>query len=166
MDVVTICRMKLRQAVRGDEPTLRRLRLAAMTDSPEAFGSTYEREAARTVEDWARWLSPGATFLMEALDGTAVGLVAAVPDATDPVVHLMAMWVDPVARGTGAADALIQAVVAWASAHRASTVQLHVEQQNARARRVYERNGFRATGHEVAGARDGMIEVEMTRDGS
>ena len=57
----------LRQAVRGDEPTLRRLRLAAMTDSPEAFGSTYEREAARTVEDWARWLSPGATFLMEAL---------------------------------------------------------------------------------------------------
>ena len=117
----------LRTAVPGDEPILRQLRLAAMTDAPEAFGSSYERELARTVADWTRWLAPGATFLIEGLDGAALGLVAAVPDAAAPLVHLMAMWVDPVARGSGAADALVEAVVAWASARGVTTVQLHVE---------------------------------------
>jgi hypothetical protein len=31
-----------------------------MSDSPDAFGSTYERELARTTLDWQRWLSPGS----------------------------------------------------------------------------------------------------------
>ncbi len=156
--------MKLRQAAPGDEPLLRQLRLAAMTDAPEAFGSNYERELARTVADWTRWLAPGATFLVEAPEGVAVGLVAAVPDATAPLVHLMAMWVDPVARGTGAADALVEAVVAWTAARGQAVVQLHVEKQNVRARRLYERHGFVVTGHEIAGGRPGFVEVEMTRE--
>lgn len=160
-----IAGMKLRQAVPGDEPILRALRLSAMTDAPEAFGSNYDRELARTVADWTRWLAPGATFLVEAPDGAAVGLVAAVPDAAAPVVHLMAMWVDPIARGSGAADALVEAVVAWASARGVATVHLHVEKQNTRARRLYERHGFRATGHEIAGGRADFVEVEMTRGG-
>jgi GNAT superfamily N-acetyltransferase len=154
--------VKVRRAVSGDEPILRRLRLAAMTDSPEAFGSTYEREAARTADDWARWIANGSTFLADSTAGVPNGLVAAIPDRVDPsVVHLMAMWVDPTARGTGAAEALIAAVVSWASARGATTVRLHVEKQNARARRVYERNGFRATGREHPSTRPGMIEVEM-----
>ncbi len=133
-----------------------------MLDSPEAFGSNYQREYARTDEDWSRWIANGATFLAETT--TTVGLVAAVPDRDDRgVVHLMAMWVDPSARGTGAADALIAAVVAWASARDARTVRLHVEKNNARARRVYERHEFRATGNEIAGSRHGFTEVEMER---
>ncbi len=154
--------MKVRKAVSGDEPILRRLRLAAMTDSPEAFGSSYEREAARTSDDWARWIANGSTFLAESTAGVPNGLAAAIPDRDDrAVVHLMAMWVGPDARGTGAADALIAAVVRWARAHGARTVRLAVEKQNARARRVYARNGFAATGRETAGTRPGMIEVEM-----
>jgi len=101
--------VNVRQAVPGDESTLRRLRLAAMLDSPEAFGSNYQR------------IANGATFFVEIT--TTVGLVAAIPDRDDRgVVHLMAMWVDPSARGTGTADALIDAVVAWASARDARTV--------------------------------------------
>ncbi len=157
--------MNLRQAIPGDEPILRQLRLAAMTDSPEAFGSTYERELARTTADWTRWLAPGATFLLEDR-GAPVGLACAVPDAAGPIVHLMAMWVDPVARGTGGADTLVQAVIAWAAARAAPAVHLGVEKQNTRARRVYERNGFRATGHEHPSWRPGFIEVEMTRPAS
>jgi ribosomal protein S18 acetylase RimI-like enzyme len=154
--------VNVRQAIPGDESILRRLRLAAMFDSPDAFGSSYQRECARTHEDWSRWIANGATFFAEAT--TAVGLVAAVPDREDRrVVHLMALWVDPGVRGRGAADALIAAVVAWASAHEASTVRLHVEKKNARARRVYERHQFRATGREIAGSRPGFIEVEMER---
>src|SRR3954451_6964744 len=57
--------LTVRRAAAGDEPILRGLRLQALTDEPMAFGSTYERERARTVADWQRWLSPGATFLLE-----------------------------------------------------------------------------------------------------
>ncbi len=47
-------RCELRRAVIGDEPVLRALRLPALTDSPTAFSSTYERELARTTEGWRR----------------------------------------------------------------------------------------------------------------
>lgn len=90
-----------RRAVAGDEALLRELRLQALADSPAAFGSTYERELARQPEDWQRWISPGATFILEAA-GQPRGIVAAVRDAeSEGVVQLMAMWVHPEARGSG-----------------------------------------------------------------
>ena len=39
----------------------RELRLRALADSPDAFGSTYEREAARTDAEWEDRLTTGAT---------------------------------------------------------------------------------------------------------
>ncbi len=69
----------IRRAGIGDESTLRRLRLEALTDAPEAFGSTYSRELARTTADWQRWFSPGVTFILDADDG-ARGLIAGVRD--------------------------------------------------------------------------------------
>jgi hypothetical protein len=56
-----------RRAALGDEPVLRELRLQALSEAPDAFGSTYERELARTTSDWQRWLSPGVTFILENL---------------------------------------------------------------------------------------------------
>ena len=73
-------RFQVRRAVIGDEPVLRPLRLQALTDSPVAFSSTYERELARTTEDWRRWRAPGATFILEA-DGEPRGLVSGSRDA-------------------------------------------------------------------------------------
>ena len=67
--------MRVRRAGLGDEPTLRALRLEALTEAPEAFGSTYDRELARTTADWRRWLAPGVTLLLEVSD-EARGLVA------------------------------------------------------------------------------------------
>jgi len=153
----------VRRAAIGDEPTLRELRLQAMADAPDAFGSTYERELARTVDDWRRWLSPGATFILEH-GGEARGLVACAQDTTDAtVVQLMAMCVAPAARGTGAADALVSQVVAWADAHAARIVRLQVVEINGRARRLYERHGFRATGVTRLRQRDGAVELDLER---
>jgi hypothetical protein len=75
-------RFQVRRAVIGDEPVLRASRLQALTDSPRAFSSTYERELARTTEDWRRWLAPGVTFLLEA-GGEPRGLVAGSRDPHD-----------------------------------------------------------------------------------
>src|ERR1700675_1575240 len=104
----------VRRAVLGDEPILRDLRLQALSDEPDAFGSTYEREMARTTADWQRWLSPGVTFFLYE-PAEARGMVAGVRDESDPaIVHLMAMWVHPRIRGSGGASELAAAVVAWA----------------------------------------------------
>ena len=155
--------MNARRAVIGDEAILRALRLQAMADAPDAFGSTYERELARTVEDWRRWLSPGVTFILEDSHG-ARGIVAGGHDAgTATIVHLMAMWVHPEIRGSGAGDRLVEEVIAWAKAEGALTVQLEVVESNVRARRFYERNGFRLTGLKRLRERDGKAELQMER---
>jgi ribosomal protein S18 acetylase RimI-like enzyme len=153
--------VNVRRAAIGDEAILRDLRLQALADAPDAFGSTLERELARTVDDWRRWLSPGATFILEDR-GMACGLVACAPEATDAtVVDLMAMWVAPAARGSGAADALVAQVIAWARAGDARVVRLQVIGNNVRARRLYERHGFRVTGATRVRQRDGAVELEM-----
>lgn len=153
----------VRRAVLGDEPILRELRLEAMCEAPDAFGSTYEKEVARTTADWGRWMSPGVTFILYEPAG-ARGMVAGLRDETDPaVVHLMAMWVHPQIRGSGGADELVAAVVAWAESVGANLVRLKVIQGNDRARHFYERMGFRPTGQEEVRERDGLIEVQMER---
>lgn len=153
----------VRRAALGDEPILRELRLQALSDSPDAFGSTYEKELARTTADWRRWLSPGAIFILQDAAG-ARGMVAGVHDETDAaVVHLMAMWVCPALRGSGAGDALVAAVLSWANSRGATSVRLRVIQENDRARHFYRRNGFRYTGQEEVRQRDGMIEMQMER---
>lgn len=153
----------IRRAVIGDEPIVRALRLEALTEAPSAFGSTLEREFARTTADWQRWFSPGVTLILEA-SGAPRGLVAGVHDRDRKgVVHLMAMWVHPSLRGSGAADALVTNVTDWAASESASEITLHIAKGNDRARRCYERHGFRVTGVEIAGNRPGFVEVEMTR---
>jgi GNAT superfamily N-acetyltransferase len=153
----------VRRAVLGDEAILREVRLQALSEQPDAFGSTYEREVARSTADWQRWMSPGVAFILCEPEGTR-GMVAGLRDEADPaVVHLMAMWVHPKIRGSGGADELVVAVIAWAQSEGAKLVRLKVIQGNGRARGFYERMGFRATGQEEIRQRDGVIEVQMER---
>jgi len=136
---------------------VRALRLQALADAPDDFDATLDETRGWTEVAWHAWLARGATFLCEE------GLAAGVPHDGDPaVVFLEALWVHPGRRGTGAADALLRAVAAWAAERGAREVRLHVDRRNARARRFYERSGFRACG-EVARARDGAAEIEMRR---
>jgi ribosomal protein S18 acetylase RimI-like enzyme len=153
----------VRRARIGDEAVLRDLRLRAMLDAPETFGSTYEREMARSTSDWQKWMSPVATFILETGDGPK-GIVAGVRDAVDPsVVHLMAMWLDPALRGSGSADALVASVISWAASEGARTIRLEVMQSNGRAMRFYERMGFQAGSCEVVPVRDGLGTIRMER---
>ena len=146
----------------GDEALLRDLRVAALTDSPAAFGSTLQREHARSVDDWRRWFSPGVTFLWRDEAGAGGGLVAAVVDAAGGRAELMSMWVRPDLRGHGVGDALVGAVIQW-SQHQALSLLLHVVEDNEAAAGLYLRHGFRATG-EVRVLPDGVRELIMAHD--
>jgi ribosomal protein S18 acetylase RimI-like enzyme len=158
---VTRSSPRVRRAVAGDEPILRKLRLQALTDAPEAFGSTYERELARTPSDWQRWLSPGITFFWGD-EEDVYGLVAGARDAMDvSIAYLMSMWVHSSIRGSGAADALVDAVVGWARTEGFQWLRLNVMKDNARALRFYERSGFAFTGVRAVHQHTGQSELQM-----
>jgi ribosomal protein S18 acetylase RimI-like enzyme len=56
------------------------------------------------------------------------------------------MWVEPAARGSGIAEAIVAAVADWAVARDYPVIGLGVTAGNARAIAFYERLGFRDTG--------------------
>jgi ribosomal protein S18 acetylase RimI-like enzyme len=121
----------------------RALRLAALADAPEAFGSTLaEWSGAGDVESrWRDRLGGVALNLVASRRGADVGMVS----ATAPVaseVELISMWVAPPARGQGVGDALVEAVVGWARAQGVSRVALSVRNGNEAAIALYRRHGF------------------------
>jgi len=147
-----------------DVALLRAVRLQALSDAPDAFGSTYDREVAFTDDVWESRLAPTANphFVDEGDDGDVRGLVAGIRSDEHPARrYLVAMWVAPHARATGVADDLVRSVIDWASSDGADSVRLHVMANNGRAERVYERHGFVRTGRTVIRERDGLAEVEM-----
>ena len=123
----------------------RALRLTALADAPEAFGSTLAQwsGAGDTEERWrARWVGvPDNLVLVQ--DGRDVGMVSLAAPTGDEPPELISMWVAPEARRTGAADAAVAAVLALArTRYPGQPVVLSVYAANAVARRLYARHGF------------------------
>jgi GNAT superfamily N-acetyltransferase len=134
----------VRKAVPDDWTALRDIRLAALEDAPDAFGSTYAEQAKFTEEDWLRRIAGGSTFLafLDGDDSRPAGLSGGYRD-DDGSYHLVSMWVHPRGRGHGVGAALIEAVVGWARTQPGATALcLWVTEDNKHARRLYERCGF------------------------
>lgn len=122
----------------------RSLRLAALAEAPDAFGSTLVDWQDADAGRWRSRLSiPLGLDLIAVLDGADVGMASGSPGARG-AVELISMWVSPSARGAGVARGLIERVASWA-AHRGAAVQLSVRPDNAAAITAYRRAGFVAT---------------------
>ena len=144
----------------------RQVRLAALADSPEAYASTLEREQAFDETTWRSRLSANGTFLATrhgVVAGTATGFSPEEQGGTTSGDRrLVAMWVLPDHRGTGVAQALVEAVVGWARDDDGELVLLTVIDTNDVARRLYERLGFTLTGRTEPSLRDPRrTELEM-----
>lgn len=124
----------------------REIRLRALSDTPDAFGATYEQAVAITEQRWRSRLGAeeSATFVA-VVDGKDVGL--AVGSSYDSEAGLYSMWVAPEARGQGVGDSLVEAVIAWARRHGHTKLLLDVGDENEAAIALYERHGFEPTGH-------------------
>lgn len=127
--------------------TVREVRLRALEDAPEAFASSFAEEVDRPEAWWIEGMTKLAWFVAES-DDAVVGVVAGMPVGDH--VEVISMWVAPSHRGTGAADALLSAVVEWAAAQGKAGLCLALASDNDRARHFYERGGFVATGPGVA----------------
>jgi len=161
----------IRRVQAGDGQVLKTVRLAALKESPCAFGSTHTAEANLSDADWAARALLGATgsasgtFL--AVGGqSVVGIVGGYrPDPAGSLVELISMWVVPAQRRTGVAAKLLQAVIGWASEHNATSVELWVTRNNEAAVKLYEASGFRPTGeHRPLPSDPRRNELRMRRD--
>jgi GNAT superfamily N-acetyltransferase len=126
---------------------MRDVRLAALRDAPQAFGSSYEREIAFTEGDWVSRISRGANFVASTggPSPVPVGIVGAF-EARPRTAELVSMWVHPQVRGQGVGRALVETILRWAGAEGHDLVHLWVTENNDPARRLYERCGFALTG--------------------
>jgi GNAT superfamily N-acetyltransferase len=130
----------------------RELRLAALADSPDAFGSTFARESEFSDDEWANRLASAVDSgndhpVVAEIDGRGVGLAWGRIDGSGPAVaRLYQVWVHPDHRSHGAGRMLLDSVVEWAREHQASFLELSVTCGNTPARHLYATAGFEAFG--------------------
>jgi ribosomal protein S18 acetylase RimI-like enzyme len=145
--------MDVRRIRAYEGPRLREVRLRALAEVPEAFGSTLAEEQAKPPEDWderARIASADestALFVAED-DHRWHGLVGSFVHRDHPqVTRLVSMWVDPSKRRSGIGTALVDEVIRWSRDRGAACVQLWVTESNEPALALYARSGFARTNH-------------------
>ncbi|HZT20933.1 MAG TPA: GNAT family N-acetyltransferase [Dongiaceae bacterium] len=157
----------VRRLLPGEAEAYRAIRLEALATNPEAFGSTWEEQAAQPLDRFAETLAKAAIF-GAFLDGDLVGMAGFFIEEGARKRHkgvLRGMYVRPAARGADLGRALLRAVLGYARAH-VEQVQLLVVSDNEAARRLYESEGFSAYGLEREALKDGeryLDEILMVR---
>ncbi len=139
-----------------DWAVFRDIRLRALAEAPGAFGSRLDDWAEAPEERWRDRVENVALNVVARLGDATVGMASGDVDGED--AELISMWVDPAARGTGVAGALIDAVVAWARGLDRATY-LMVRSDNPRAIKAYEHAGFVDLG--IPEGQEGPLEHRM-----
>ena len=127
---------------------VRRVRLRAFADTPNAFGTTFAEAEARPPRDWRTHIADDNVAIFVGKIGLLdVGIAIGAPyRGFEGSAGLFGMWVAPEFRGQGVAGRLIDAVVLWARERGHTRVLLDVGDSNAPAIRLYESKGFVPTG--------------------
>jgi RimJ/RimL family protein N-acetyltransferase len=138
----------IRRLTRNDVDAYRAIRLEALTNHPESYGTSPQAFAARSIETLARQLETLAYFAIVANSGELGGIAAFAVDDGERERHrgwIMQVYASPAMRGNGSALALIEAAVEHA---RSQVIQVHlmVGAHNAPAIRLYEKAGFKTYG--------------------
>jgi GNAT superfamily N-acetyltransferase len=128
----------------SDWQVFRDLRLAALADAPDAFGSQLEAERARGASEWRERLAGRSQFVALA-DGRPVGTIGARSEG-EREMELISMWVAPEVRRVGVAGQLVAAVIEEARVRGSVSVVLWVSEGNLPAERLYEKHSFVRTG--------------------
>ena len=130
---------------------------------PPEFWATATLE--RRTSTWERWLANGAAPVVGEVDGEVVGIAmsgnAVEQDDVLPVRsrQLYLLYVLETHHGTGVGQTLLDTVLPPGTG-----AQLWVAEDNPRARRFYERNGFAMEGARAVDAETAdLAEVRMVR---
>ena len=157
----------IREPTPADVPALVRVHVETWRSSYSDLlpvGFFTEQFTAGRTRMWTNITSnprPDRRLRVAELEGTVIGfaLAGSPEDATSPrPLQLYSIYVDLENHGTGAGQALLDAVLGD------SPAVLWVAERNPRARAFYERNGFRLDGErQIEAATPDLVEVRMVR---
>jgi GNAT superfamily N-acetyltransferase len=161
-------RIQIRRLLPADAASYRDVRLEGLRLSPEAFGSTFERENAQTLEWFAERL--GNSDMFGAFHGTEIfGTAGILFGSGTKEAHkgrLVGMYVRPSSRRAGVGRRLVEAIIEFARG-RIELIQLSVVADNHEALRLYASLGFVEYGLEKKALKqDGRYydEVHMAKE--
>ena len=135
--------INIRRLTSADAAAYRDIRLAGLRETPEAFGSTFERENTQPLAwfcDRLRDSQVFGAFRSTELLGVA-GFRICNGEKERHKGMLWGMYVRPDARKAGVGRQLVEAVIDHAR-DRVEVIQLSVVSGNERARRLYASLGF------------------------
>jgi RimJ/RimL family protein N-acetyltransferase len=135
--------LRVRRLGPDDWAVLKRVRLTALADAPEAFYSTLAREEPWTEAQWRASLERLSWFAAVDADSAPAGLVGVVHGGPPPGdAMLISMWTAAAHRGTGLAGRLVDVALAAAAEAGEERLTLWVFAGNTRAIGAYQRWGF------------------------
>ncbi|TLS50747.1 GNAT family N-acetyltransferase [Paenibacillus antri] len=139
----------------SDAEAYRHVRLQALRTDPEAFGSTYEKEAGVPPESIIERIRPAQNrFTLGAFldNGALAAIVTFVRETGTKTEHkgnVFGMYVSPESRGRGAGKAIMTELLRMAKKlEGVEQINLTVVSDNVPAKRLYESLGFKRFGVE------------------
>jgi len=148
-------------------PAYRALRLEALSESPQAFGSTYSDQVDKPETFWQARLEAAARsqdscLLFARLEGRLVGMMGAFRDVTGTgPAEIVSVYVSPRARGLGVGARLMAAILETLQGWGVRRARLGVNPEQAAAVRLYTRFGFQEVEREHHRMGDGLEHDEM-----
>lgn len=144
----------------SDAAAFRQIRLQAISDSPSAVWPTYEEEAKRTVEEIEAHIRKSDVQVVFGafIDAELVGIAGLRRELLEQVKHKAVLWgvfISPDRRREGLARKLFSSVLSLARDEGVLQIQLCVNAENERARRLYRSLGFKPFGLERRAMRVG-----------
>jgi GNAT superfamily N-acetyltransferase len=144
----------IRPVQAGEEPSVRKLILEMLRESPQAFGETLADAQARTEAEWEQYVEsmitpPRHSAYMAADEDGACGFVAGEannPQTPPGTILVSRLWVEPRQRGTGLGRRLMDIVTRWAMDLNAQQIGLGVTELNTQGMKFYEHLGYFDTG--------------------
>jgi GNAT superfamily N-acetyltransferase len=153
--------IELRRLMPNDAAAYRALRIEGFAAHPTEFRYSPADERAQTPAETDRRLAE--SFVVGAFAGGELsGIGGWTRLAGEKLRHkglLWGMYVHPRARGTGAGDRIVEAIVEDAR-REVEMLLLTVAAPNDRARRLYERWGFEVYGTEPGAVKTGDVYVD------
>ncbi len=127
----------------NDVDRLRALRLAALKDTPAAFGAKYDDEVNKPISEWSDRLKNTAWCFVIA-DGVDIGLLAVDRSEKDrnSDCWLSSWWISDAFRGQGVAALMMDWVIKLSRENQWKIIGLGVWPENLRARSAYKKLGF------------------------
>jgi ribosomal protein S18 acetylase RimI-like enzyme len=130
-------------ATADDVDRLRALRLAALKDTPDAFGAKYEDEAEKPILDWQNRLK-NTHWCFVVADGVDIGLLAVDRAEKDrnSDCWLSSWWIRDEFRGSGIPKLMLNWLEQLCIEKKWEKIGLGVWPDNLRAISAYKKLGF------------------------